>query len=245
MKRALILAVAMLGTVLPAAVAVAIDEGCRPLHPDDEDSPVVCREQDWFHAADVPVGNVGSLQAQATPSWSTTPPAGSIQDGEGGAAVSETYLFNCFDDGDRCVNELAFEGAFTGNLESIAVSLHSEEPLWARCPALGNCGERDNFRVVLKVDGHLLYDSVNYSDSVPVDTTTTSQRRDFAFTGLYDLLAAEGITHPGFVHAIRLRISPHNSHPAVVYQYDSTEFPSGLVFNPASEELAEFEIVNG
>ena len=244
MKRALILAVATLGTVLPAAVAVALDEDCRPLRPGDEESPIICREQDWFHAADVPVGNVGSLQGQAIPSWSTTPPSGSTQDGEGGVNVAETYLTSCFD-GERCVNELAFEGTFTGNLESMAVSLHSEEPLWARCPVLGNCGERDNFRVVLKVDGHLLYDSVNYSDSVPVDTTTTSQRRDFAFTGLYDLLAAEGITHPGFVHAIRLQVSPHNSHPAVVYRYGSTDFPSGLIFNPTEAEAAEFEIVNG
>jgi hypothetical protein len=238
------LALAIVGTALAAGSAIAVEEDCRPLRPGDEESPIVCREPNWFHAADIPVGNVGSLQSQATPSWSTTPPSGSIQDGEGGAAVAETYLFNCFEGGDRCVNELAFEGTFTGNLDSIAVSLHSEEPLWARCPVLDNCGQRDAFRVVLKVDGHLLYDSGNYTDSVPVDTTTTSQRRDFALTGLYDLLAAEGITHPGFVHAIRLRISPHNSHPGVIYRYGSTDFPSGLVFNPTSDELSSYEIVN-
>jgi hypothetical protein len=238
------LAAAIVGSLLPTGQAVADEESCRPLRPGDEESPIICREQDWFHAADVPVGNLGSLQGQAIPSWSTTPPSGSTQDGQGGVNVAETYLTTCFD-GERCVNELAFEGTFTGSLESIAVSLHSEEPLWARCPVLGNCGERDNFRVVLKVDGHLLYDSENFSDSVPIDTTTTSQRRDFAFTGLYDLLAAEGITHPEFVHAIRLRVSPHNSHPAVVYRYGSTDFPSGLIFNPTDGEAAEFEIVNG
>jgi hypothetical protein len=243
MKRALILAVAMLGTVLPAAVAVAIDEGCRPLHPDDEDSPVVCREQDWFHAADVPVGNVGAIPGQANPSWSTTAPA---DDGPGAVALGESYLGVLLTGSEDYINELVFEGTFTGNLDAIAVSLHAEQPTWAICQLPDvSCSGRDAFAVTLTVDGHVLYETDGFSDSVPFDIDSTSQRMDFALSGLYDLLAAQGISHPGFIHAIKLRIAPHNAHAAVVYRYDSAEFPSGLVFNPPTEELAGYEIVNG
>jgi hypothetical protein len=234
---------AVLGAISAIGPASAFEDGCRAMRPGEDDSPIVCREKDWFHAADIPAGNVGALKADATPSWSTTPPGGSQLDGEGGAAIAETYFVSCFD-GDRCLNDIAFEGTFTGNIDSIAISLHSEEPLWARCVVLDNCEDRDEFRTVLTVDEHVLYDSGTFSDSVQIDSTTTSQRRDFALVGLYDAIAAHGLAGSDVTHSLRLRIMPHNSHPSVVYLYDSTDYPSGLVFNPSAEELAGYEVVN-
>lgn len=237
-RRSLLLATAIAAAVLPFAPAVAEEEQCRPLRPGDDDSPIVCREPNWFHAASTPVGNVGAIPTQPNPSWSATPPS----EGPGGVAIGESYAGARLVGGEDYINELVFEGTFTGNLDSVAVSLHAEQILWAFCEVV--CSESDGISVSLVVDGHLLYETEGPWDQVPIEEGAVSQRLDFAFADLYDRLAAQGITHPGFIHAIKLRIAPSNVHAAVIYRYDSIEFPSGLVFNPEEEELSGYEVVN-
>jgi hypothetical protein len=239
MKRFVGMAAVLVGALIPSGLATAAEENCRPLYPGQEDSPVVCREQNWFHAADVPVGNVGAIPGQGNPSWDTAAPT---DEGPGALALGESYVGTQLTGSEDYVNELVFEGTFTGNLDTVAVSLHADQYLWAFCEAV--CAERDGVAVALTVDGHVLYETEGDWDTVPIEEGEVSQRLDFAFTDLYERLAAEGITHPGFIHAIKLRIRPSNVHAAVIYWYDSVEFPSGLVFNAEPDELSAYEVIN-
>ena len=240
-RSALILATVLAGLFV-SVPASAVEEDCRTLGSDEETGPVVCRERHWFHQGGSPVGNIGHVPPYAHPSWSATPPSG-----QGAVTIGESYVGFCPAEADSCVNHLLFVGTFEGNIDSMAISLFAEEPTWTFCRLPSTtCATRDALSVALSVDGTTLYETEGSgsSDAIPIDNQATSQRLDLAFADLHEGIEAMGRSGPDIVHHIRLRIAPNEGHAAVIYRYDSSEFPSGLIFNPTAAELAEHTIVN-
>ena len=107
MRRKLLVA---LPTVLILAAAPAIAE----------EVPEIAPLTTYFHCS----GNVraqNALAAQPVPTWNTTPPAASVQQGAGcgfadpGAQTGRNQ---------ENVYDAMFKGTFTGNLDSLTVRLH-------------------------------------------------------------------------------------------------------------------------
>lgn len=223
--------------VLVGGSALAADGDCRLIRgadtPDDPSDDVsVCRQDVWFHQAETKLGNLGATDQSGFPSWDTTKPATSVAGGAGGGYIGEA-------NGDFLVEPYleettaTFEGTFTGNIDNAAVTLYLFAPLYNT----GELGEEYQLRTQIVVDDFQLYDSDFLTgDFVKLSSGGNAVLRiDFAFVNLFEALGvAEG------EHQIRLSVTPYFAVDDAMYVYDTSEVPSGIIFNLEPAELAAY-----
>lgn len=193
------------------------------------DGATLRTEQVYFHCAtDQKLANVDYLQSSTLPTWDTEPPTGSVADGEGcgwadNSAFRSTQAGNSAHDG-------AWDGVFTGNLDSITVQVHSISA------GPGRSGAAQTFRATLVVDGESVfgYDADGRAARrdvrlVPVESgTKASSLYEFTITDLpFVAEAGDGTTE----WWVTLNLAAA-SEPLMGWVYDTTEVPSGMVFNP-------------
>jgi len=220
--------------------ALAAPGDCRLIRgaatPEPDDDVEVCRQDVWFHQADTKLGNLGATEESDFPSWDTTKPATSVSGGAGGGYIGHWV-------GDFAVEEYlaettaTFEGTFTGNLDNAAVTLYLFAPGY-------NAQDLPSYhlRTQLVVDGTQQYTSdFENGDLVNLSSGGTGVLRvDFAFVGLFDLLGVS----PGD-HQIRLSVTPYFPGDEAMYVYDTSEVPSGIVFNLEPAGLGAYTQLQG
>lgn len=206
---------------------------------DETDDREVCRLETWFHRAESPFGNVDGVALESFPTWDTTPPEQSVAEGAGGGYLSNSVLDLAMP-GDPN-NAATFEGTFAGSLENMAVTLY------AFVPGRSADGADHSTHIILYVDDMQL-PLVDLGDQ-PVNTTAGGHavlKLDFAFTGIHDLLEGYGMD-PGDAeteHQIRLQVASwYHARDESIYVYDTTEVPSGIVFNERPSELGDHTVI--
>lgn len=206
---------------------------------DETDDREVCRLETWFHRAQTPFGNVESVVLESFPSWDTSPPEQSVAEGAGGGYLGNSVLDLAMP-GDPN-NAATFEGTFTGSLENMAVTLY------AFVPGRNVDGADHEMHIILYVDDMQL-PFADLGDQ-PVHTTSGGNavlKLDFAFTGIHGLLEDFGMD-PGDAdteHQIRLQVASwHHAWDEAIYVYDTTEVPSGIVFNERPSELGDHTVI--
>jgi hypothetical protein len=183
------------------------------------DCESACRQEVWLHRGDAALGNA------ATPSWSTEKPTASVAAGAGGAYVSARAV-DLFVPRNRAARP-TFAGAFTGRLDTLAVTLYAVAPT---ADAVWN-----ELRVVtrLTVDDAVVYDEPSTVVEVPFAPGANRVGTvRFAFTGIAQALEVlDKGNAPDTAHAVTLEVIPRLYTDDAVVLYDAAEVPSGIVFN--------------
>ena len=198
--------------------AAAENGDCRAIRVDDPataptEAAQVCRLATWLHNSNK-LGNTGS------PTWDTTAPTASISAG-GGSMVVSSSVFGA---------ALQLTGTHTGTIDNIAATLYLTSPMYAALPG----AYPYNFQLV--VDGVTLFEQLDTEtrvESVPAAGDVPATMTRFAFTDIYAAMQREGLdTAADAVHEIEILVQGHFSDSGnVVFHFDSTEHPSGLMFN--------------
>lgn len=227
------LALSLTVLVVSTAPALAADGDCRLIRgavtPDAQDDVSVCRQDTWFHQASTKLGNGVALD-QAFPSWSTTKPTASISQGAGAA-----YLTNSVTHQTMLAEDLrsiaTFDGSYTGVIDNLAIEIFG-----ITSPIVS--GE---LNVRLVVDSWTLLDARRVKVT-PQPVGDQRQRFRLVLTNVYEAL--KEFQHPGgpdTSHRLRLAIvgSAVLNDP-IVFEYDSADSPSGMVFNQEAVELGSY-----
>lgn len=221
--------IAVLAVLPLAAVTVAAgDDGCRTVDPDGVadtgDEYVLCEVQTWFHAADAKVQNASYVNEDAVPlpSWDENPPAGSVSGGNGGGFAASAQ-------GDTTSGRLhaTFEGTFTGELDVLDVDLHLLYGLFA-------VYRPDDIQMTVYVDEFPVFSGTGIAVRTTADTANTpvTFKQEFALVGIRDSLKSYGLPTDG-EHTVRIEVRPHFLDSGNwAYVFDTTEVPSGILFNP-------------
>lgn len=230
-KLALLMAAMLLGSVMPATAA--------------EINPVAARLETFFHCT----GNsrvLNALTVQEAPSWDTTAPAASVQDGAGcgfadPGARTGTNQENVYD--------AVFKGSFTGNLDSLTLRLYDMGVGAARTGADQTLGIR------LSIDGKSMFGThtpeaspadLVLGEPVPVPSTATVTAKPSSVnSGVtnYVELTVTGLgfmTEDGagrYVHDLVVTVNSA-SEAGSMWVLDTTEVPSGITFNGAPAAAA-------
>jgi hypothetical protein len=224
--------------VLVGGSAIAVDGDCRLIRgantPEDPTDDVeVCRQDTWFHLTGSKVGNLAATGNQDFATFDTTKPTASVQTGAGGGHLANEFTQYALAQDDPA-HSAWFEGTFTGNIDNLAVELYL---FTAQDKILGVYG----FLTTLIVDGNTLYQS----DFVAGDAANLSpggdaaQKIRFAFTDVYNALAANGLAGGG-QHTVQVSVSPYFVGDDAIYVYDTSEVPSGMIFNLEKADLGSY-----
>lgn len=202
-------------------------------------SPTFNQQQVWFNCdgqqTKVVNANNAALGGQV-PGWDTSAPTASVSGGAGCGQLDPAFLIATVED--TAVADGAWSGTFTGNLSSLTVELHSIYAGTARA------GTKFGIIPRLYVDGQpLTFDKANL-DVTPVRSSTgASEKITFSLTGLKltEDLNKDGIPDPGSgtkQRKITLQVANRyiDGNAVGAWVWDTTEVPSGIVFNPPSAE---------
>lgn len=206
---------------------------------DATDDVSVCRQDVWFHQAGTKAGNAAALDMDTFPSWNTTKPTASVQSGAGGGyAAASAFSQNVSRSDPR--GAATFRGSFTGNLDNIAATLYLFSPV-------RQASVDQAVWMQLTIDDEVVYQS-SAADRTPLTSGGNAVlKTHFAFVNIYDAMQSLGLdTSPEKAHSIELKITGWFSvNDNAVYVYDTTEVPSGLVFNletaPLNSITAKFD----
>jgi len=215
--------------VLVGGSALAADGDCRLIRgantPEDPTDDVeVCRQDTWFHLTGSKVGNLAATGNQDFATFDTTKPTASVQSGAGGGHLANEFTQYVLAQDDPA-HSAWFEGTFNGKIDNLAVELYL---FTGQNLILGSYG----LLTTLIVDGNTLYQS----DFVAGDVANLSsggdavQKINFAFTNVYDTLLAHGLAGAD-QHTVQLSVSPYFIGDDAIYVYDTSEVPSGMIFN--------------
>ena len=211
-------------------------------------------ERVYFHCAGpIKVQNV-ALITDGTPSWNTTEPDQSVQEGAGCGAVDPGAARGS---GQETIYDAPFSGTFTGNLRDFTVELHNLALSRVRP------GELFTVRVRLSIDGTPVFAETagQFVNVTPVASSTgASEKFLFSITELgctRDIVDANGnvvgVKTGGFAtengdgtteHEILLTIDSFAVNQASAWVWDTTEVPSGITFNPSKLETAKLRVDN-
>ena len=197
-----------------------------PAAADHGQHPTLRTERVWFHCAgDVKVQNAAYAQ-RVVPSWNTTPPAQSVQQGAG-CGYYENAAGGYLGPNETTLDSV-WEGSFTGNLDSLTVELHNIHASAARA------GETFKFRANLLIDGvDVLDPDAPQIEVVPAPSSTRlSEAMRFTVTGI-GLQPEDG----DGAQARRIRLVIRSLTEAQsAWVWDTTEVPAGLEFNPSAPQ---------
>ncbi|HEV3475450.1 MAG TPA: hypothetical protein VG602_08795 [Actinomycetota bacterium] len=202
------------------------------------DDVQVCRQDTWFHAGAVKLGNAAA-QTGTFPTFNTTKPAGSAATGNGGGYFASSALHqggSAFDP----AGTATFDGKFTGDFDNLAVTMYLFNPV-----------EDAQSLPTFAVNARLLVDGQNIFETGGAEVKRTPggaavRRIDFAAVDLYTALEQAGVPlGPDKEHQIRFQVMGTGlATEAALFVYDATEAPSGMIFNIEPEKLADYTVVN-
>ena len=205
--------------------------GAVPATASEVPVPTLRTETVYFHCeGTAKLANANQAQAGTLPSWNTTAPAQSVQQGAGCGWADPSALRS--PQAGNSANDGAWRGTFTGNLETLTVRLHSISA------GPGRTGAAQTFNVTLFVDGESMFGIASDGRAaraavtlVPVvSSTQASSLYEFSIKDLpFKLEDADGTT----TRQIILNVAAA-SEPLMGWVYDTTEVPSGMTFNPAT-----------
>jgi hypothetical protein len=214
--RVLVRAAFLAALVVAIAVPASADHG--DIH------PTARSERTYFHCAGpAKVQNVYAAQG-IIPTWDTSEPAGSVQQGEGCG-----YYENILSGSVHPSLLAAWEGTFTGNLDALTVELHRLLPASGATTTL----------VVgtVTIDGIDVFAGDITLQPEPSETGASTVSK-------FSLRRLNYMTEDGdgtIERTVRVTIDSYNEQQSA-WVWDTTEVPSGITFNPGS--LAGSVIVN-
>ena len=196
-----------------------------------EFTPNVPTERVYFHCEGA--AKLHNVLVDASVPWNTTAPTQSVQQGAGCGSLDNGLWGN----NQVSSQDSHFQGAFVGNIDSITVEAHNIYAGPARQ------GGTFTVNVRLAVAGEALLGATGKNVTVtPVKSSTgASEMIKFTITNLNLMNEANDMEHDvlltlhggGFV--ANAQVFPvHDTQN--VWVYDTTEVPSGLIFNPATPE---------
>jgi hypothetical protein len=203
--------------------------------------PTFREERVYYHCGGgTKVKNADYAQGGLSP-WSTTPPAGSVQDGNGCGQLDPSALRNTVPTGGA--TDAAYGGAFTGNLLNMTVEMH----LLGHSP--GNV-PTDTMTVTpwLVIDGETFLADTTMLTSVPMVSENSGATRKIEFTitnlgKVTEVKDAQGnvinLNLTGLAkesangeHEIQLNVRVRGvGAENAFWVWDTTEVPSGITFN--------------
>jgi hypothetical protein len=211
--------------------------------------PTFRTERVYFHCAGVnKVQNV-AIVTDGTPSWDTTAPTQSVQQGAGCGALDPGAARGT---AQESIYDAAFRGKFTGNLRDLTVELHNLALSRLRP------GQMFILRVRLSIDETPVFTETvgNFVNVVPeASSTGASEKFLFSIRGLgcaREITDADGnvvdVKTAGLAtddgngddeHELLLTIDSgivgaptQNQTQNSIWVWDTTEVPSGITFNP-------------
>jgi hypothetical protein len=201
--------------------------------------PTFRKEAVYFHCAGpTKVSNVNNAAADNAPApWDTNPPAQSVTEGAGCGAIDLGVVR------DTGYVDAFFKGTFTGNIRDITVSLHHL--------LLGRARQAPGYTVKvqwLEIDGVPLIENLPIPVTPVLSSTGASELVEFSITDIgsaTEIKDADGnvidvkttglATEDGdgtTVHEVMLMIDTDPNETNSIWVWDTTEVPSGIVFNP-------------
>ena len=202
--------------------------------PDTADDVHVCRQDVWFHAGQAKPGNTGAVSG-SFPTFDTTKPSASVTAGAGGGYVASSATHQSGTPWDERLTA-TFDGNFTGDIDNLAVTAYFFNP-----PEDAQSIPTIAMNIRLVVDGQSIFET---GGEIPRQSGGTAVKKvDFALTGLYQPMLDAGLTGHDRAHKVRFQISGTGlASEAAVFVYDTTEVPSGMVFNIEPEQLSKYTV---
>jgi len=202
--------------------------GCRWIRgtdtPEDHtDDVYVCRQNTWIHttiSADSKLGNLAGFGQGSLPSWDTRMPTEPMTSSSSGFYVTNSAFHQLVAPQDPRGSFVA-QGTYTGVIDNVAVDLYAfVSPTYSQ-----------DLNLELVVDG----EPILAATVVDVRNTTVGNLRRirYAFTNLYDAMAQLGMSNQNeTVHTLKLAANGvYIIDDPMVFAYDATEAPAGVVFN--------------
>jgi hypothetical protein len=194
-------------------------------------APTFRTETVYFHCTGpTKVSNLNNINAQGvgmdTPTaWDTNAPTQSVQQGAGCGAIDVGAVRNAgLVDG-------YFKGKFTGNLRDLTLRVHNL--LLSRARNTPTLGVKIS---ALEIDGNLVVDNQAVNVTPVVSSTGASEYVELSVTGI-GLAPEDGDGTTAHEITIYLDTDPNQQQGAWVW--DTTEVPSGIVFNPPTLAAAQ------
>jgi hypothetical protein len=224
-----------------AAIAVSLASAAAETLP----APRFKTERTYVHCGQTPKAAVVDMAQGNLPTWNTTAPSSSVQQGAGCGTFDTPFsmIGGGAPDTTGETFDMVWEGTFTGNIDSIVVRAHA---IWMGPGKVAEQAEdaaSAGLYAYLSVDG----ESVNMLPAVSpkVIPSSTGASSEFVFTfadlGLVDPVTdanADGIADDEGTseRTIRITLNPAGGdNPAMLWVWDTTEVPSGLHFNAPAE----------
>lgn len=196
----------------------------HPCYDEAADALVYPEQQVWFHEGDSKLGN------QAAAPWDTTEPTASVTGGAGAGALSSNAALLAQD-----APSATFAGTFTGCIDTLLFDLYSFDPTNRTGTSASGQPANHNLGLTVTVDG------VDVFSAGPLEAATTLANEGFGpnlnrfALDLGDTLALYadfGALQLDGEHTVEVRVTSWYANTGhSVYVWDTTEVPSGLVFN--------------
>lgn len=230
MTRVLALLIAVVSIGAPAAAQEA--DPCV----DPETGQLVLEQQQvYIHQATTKAGNLAALDLDSFPSWDENAPKQSVTQGAGGGYFAPFGHFTLGED--ETLMGLTVEGPQTGCLDTMLIELYAFLPT-NRTGTSGSLNESPfNGLFNLDVNGErVVFGTEHETKTVPNEMGSVTYRIRLAITGLHQALGFTAV-QPDGEHVIRLNVNPRfaNTNNAL-FVYDTTEVPSGILFNGTPDE---------
>lgn len=236
--RILVASALLLPLGLPAT---AQEASCRLIRgadtPDDSTDDVqVCRQDVWFHQAETKFGNAAAFDQGTFPSFDTTKPSASVTTGAGGGYLGSSTTHQNGEPFDPRLTA-TFDGTFTGDIDTLAATVYMFNP-----PEDAQDVPTFAINTRLVIDG----EPVVETGGAEVKRTPAGdavRRIDFAFTNIYPTLEAFGLNGVDREHQVRFQVQGTGlATEAALFVYDTSEVPSGLIFNIEPEHLGNYTV---
>ena len=240
--RILVASALLLPVGLPAAAHEETEPGaCRLIRgentPEDPTDDVhVCRQDVWFHQADTKFGNAAALGQGGFPTFDNVKPDESVTTGAGGGYVGSSATHQNGEPFDPRLTA-TFDGTFTGDIDTLAATVYMFNP-----PEDAQDIPTFAINTRLVVDG----EEIVATGGAEVKRTVggdAARRIDFAFTNIYSTLEALGLNGHDREHQVRFQVQGTGlGTEAALFVYDTSEVPSGLIFNIEPENLGNYTV---
>ena len=208
--------------------------------------PTFRNETVYFHCTGpTKVSNVNNAAADDHPTgWNTTAPTQSVQQGAGCGAIDLGAVRNTGQ------VDAVFAGTFTGNLRDLTLRVHNL--------VLGRARTTPTFTVKvseLHIDGSLVVDNQTANVTPVLSSTGASELVEVSVTGIgsatevkdangnvIDVQTTGLATEDGdgtTAHEILIYLDTDPNQSQSAWVWDTTEVPSGIVFNPPTLAAAQ------
>jgi hypothetical protein len=231
--RVLVLVLAAVAALAAPATAQTPPDPCAS--PDGVVSYPTTRV--FFHEGTSKVGNLADRAGQPPAPFDTTAPTRSVQAGAGAGAVSNLGSTTALAPGAQ--NTARFAGRVDGCLDTVLVDMYAFLPT-NRTGSSGSLEERaHNFAATLTIDGRAFELAGPIESTTTVGTTnpagTTTYRIRYAITGVRRAMERANLPLAG-AHTVGFAMTGWFANTDnAVYVWDTTEVPSGLVFNAPAD----------